>query len=136
MSGQCLCIKEFGRRGRDTKDLKIGDSNPRRLRAPPRRSVTPDVPPLWRSSSRPPYDAPPPHAVPPPPPRTLCGNVDVKRSIEDGEKRFNQLSIKEQGKFDEETLVNANNIKRQSTIRQRSNGFNNEYIVDYIKLEH
>ncbi|KAK1259128.1 hypothetical protein QJS04_geneDACA010198 [Acorus gramineus] len=56
-------------------------------------------------------------------------SVDVKRSIEDGEKRFNQLSIEERGKFDEETLVNVNNIKRQSTTRQRSNGFSNEYIV-------
>ncbi|KDP23630.1 hypothetical protein JCGZ_23463 [Jatropha curcas] len=55
--------------------------------------------------------------------------VDVKRSIEDGEKRFNQLSIEERGKFDEETLVNVNNIKKQSTSSQRANGFNNEYIV-------
>lgn len=58
--------------------------------------------------------------------------VDVKRSIEDGEKRFNQLSIEERGKFDEETLVNVNNIKRQSTRSQRANGFSNEYIVVYI----
>ncbi|XP_057439458.1 uncharacterized protein LOC130731248 [Lotus japonicus] len=56
-------------------------------------------------------------------------SVDVKRSIEDGEKRFNQLSIEERGKFDEETLVNVNNIKRQSTRSQRANGFSNEYIV-------
>lgn len=55
--------------------------------------------------------------------------VDVKRSIEDGEKRFNQLSIEERGKFDEETLVNVNNIKKRSTSSQRANGFNNEYIV-------
>jgi len=55
--------------------------------------------------------------------------VDVKRGIEDGEKRFNQLSIEERGKFDEETLVNVNNIKRQSTRSQRANGFSNEYIV-------
>ncbi|KAH1071653.1 hypothetical protein GLYMA_03G245400v4 [Glycine max] len=44
-------------------------------------------------------------------------------------KRFNQLSIEERGKFDEETLVNVNNIKRQSTRSQRANGFSNEYIV-------
>ncbi|KAL3591353.1 hypothetical protein D5086_009993 [Populus alba] len=55
--------------------------------------------------------------------------VDVKRSMEDGEKRFNQLSIEERGKFDEETLVNVNSIKRQSTSSKRSNGFSNEYIV-------
>ncbi|KAH1196000.1 hypothetical protein GmHk_19G056368 [Glycine max] len=55
--------------------------------------------------------------------------VDIKRGIEDGEKRFNQLSIEERGKFDEETLVNVNNIKRQSTRSQRANGFSNEYIV-------
>ncbi|KAK4273542.1 hypothetical protein QN277_021923 [Acacia crassicarpa] len=56
-------------------------------------------------------------------------SVDLKRSVEDGEKRFNQLSIEERGKFDEETLVNVNNIKRQSTRSQRAIGFSNEYIV-------
>ncbi|XVE62857.1 hypothetical protein DITRI_Ditri06bG0153400 [Diplodiscus trichospermus] len=56
-------------------------------------------------------------------------SVDVKRSIEDGEKRFNQLSIEERGKFDEETLVNVNNIRRQSTTGQKASGFSNEYIV-------
>ncbi|KAH7527266.1 hypothetical protein ACOSP7_014854 [Xanthoceras sorbifolium] len=55
--------------------------------------------------------------------------VDVKRSLEDGEKRFNQLSIEERGKFDEETLVNVNNIRRQSTTSKRASGFSNEYIV-------
>ncbi|KAI4965739.1 hypothetical protein ZWY2020_051004 [Hordeum vulgare] len=55
--------------------------------------------------------------------------VDVKRSIDDGEKRFNQLSIEERGKFDEETLVNVNSIKRQKAGTQRSSGFSNEYIV-------
>jgi len=53
----------------------------------------------------------------------------VKRSIDDGEKRFNQLSIEERGKFDEETLVNVNNIRRQSTGSQKASGFSNEYIV-------
>uniref|UniRef100_A0A0E0D4X2 Uncharacterized protein n=1 Tax=Oryza meridionalis TaxID=40149 RepID=A0A0E0D4X2_9ORYZ len=56
-------------------------------------------------------------------------SVDVKRSIDDGEKRFNQLSIEERGKFDEETLVNVNSIKRQKVGSQRSSGFSNEYIV-------
>lgn len=56
-------------------------------------------------------------------------SVDVKRSVEEGEKRFNQLSIEERGKFDEETLVNVNNIRKQSATTQRSNGFRNEYIV-------
>ncbi|KAI3518909.1 hypothetical protein L1887_07800 [Cichorium endivia] len=56
-------------------------------------------------------------------------SVDMKRSVEEGEKRFNQLSIEERGKFDEETLVNVNNIRKQSATTQRSNGFRNEYIV-------
>ncbi|XP_047250551.1 uncharacterized protein LOC107839476 isoform X1 [Capsicum annuum] len=56
-------------------------------------------------------------------------SVDVKRSMEEGEKRFNQLSIEERGKFDEETLVNVNNIRRKSSTSQRANGFSNEYIV-------
>jgi uncharacterized membrane protein len=53
----------------------------------------------------------------------------VKRSIDNGEKRFNQLSIEERGKFDEETLVNVNSIKRNKGGSQRSSGFSNEYIV-------
>ncbi|KAF8733823.1 hypothetical protein HU200_014673 [Digitaria exilis] len=56
-------------------------------------------------------------------------SVDVKRSMDDGEKRFNQLSIEERGKFDEETLVNVNSIKRNKAGSQRSSGFTNEYIV-------
>ncbi|TKV91920.1 hypothetical protein SEVIR_9G129200v4 [Setaria viridis] len=56
-------------------------------------------------------------------------SVDVKRSMDDGEKRFNQLSIEERGKFDEETLVNVNSIKRNKAGSQRSSGFSNEYIV-------
>ncbi|KAF4374407.1 uncharacterized protein LOC133034931 [Cannabis sativa] len=56
-------------------------------------------------------------------------SMDLKKSMEDGEKRFNQLSIEERGKFDEETLVNVNNLKRHSTKSQRASGFSNEYIV-------
>ncbi|KAG9138284.1 hypothetical protein Leryth_001501 [Lithospermum erythrorhizon] len=56
-------------------------------------------------------------------------SVDVKRSIDEGEKRFNQLSVEERGKFDEETLVNVNNIRKQTGTAQRATGFSNEYIV-------
>lgn len=56
-------------------------------------------------------------------------SVDVKQSDEEGERRFNKLSIEERGKFDEETLVNVNNIRKKSTSSQRSSGFSNEYIV-------
>ncbi|KAA3472211.1 Myelin-associated oligodendrocyte basic protein isoform 1 [Gossypium australe] len=55
--------------------------------------------------------------------------MDVKRSMDEGEKCFNQLSIEERGKFDEETLVNVSNIRRLSTTFQKASGFNNEYIV-------
>ncbi|CAM8984283.1 unnamed protein product [Rhodiola kirilowii] len=56
-------------------------------------------------------------------------SVDVKRSMDEVEERFNQLSIEELGKFDEETLVNVNDIRRQSSTSQRSSGFSNEYMV-------
>ncbi|KAL6146735.1 hypothetical protein ACLB2K_057412 [Fragaria x ananassa] len=56
-------------------------------------------------------------------------SVSLKRSIEDAEKGFNQLSIEERGKFDEETLVNVNSIRKRRSTSQRSNGFRNEYIV-------
>ncbi|OMO96427.1 hypothetical protein COLO4_15282 [Corchorus olitorius] len=56
-------------------------------------------------------------------------SVDVKRSIDDGEKLFNQLSIEERAKFDEETLVNVNNIRRQSTASQKASDFSNEYMM-------
>ncbi|KAL3631715.1 hypothetical protein CASFOL_024699 [Castilleja foliolosa] len=56
-------------------------------------------------------------------------SIDIKRGMDEGEKRFNQLSIEERGKFDEETLVNVNNIKKQSSTNLRGSGFSNEYIV-------
>jgi hypothetical protein len=49
--------------------------------------------------------------------------------MDDGEQRFNQLSIEGRGKFDEETVVNVNSIKRNKTGSQRPSGFSNEYIV-------
>ncbi|XVF42127.1 hypothetical protein PTKIN_Ptkin01aG0335300 [Pterospermum kingtungense] len=56
-------------------------------------------------------------------------SADVKRDIDEGEQHFNQLSIEERGKFDEETLVNVNNIKRRRTAIQKASGVSNEYIV-------
>ncbi|KAM0056091.1 hypothetical protein Hdeb2414_s0006g00214061 [Helianthus debilis subsp. tardiflorus] len=57
-------------------------------------------------------------------------SVDVKRSTVECEKRFNQLSVEERGKFDEETLVNINNnVRKKSATTQSSNGLPNEYIV-------
>ncbi|KAK1421536.1 hypothetical protein QVD17_23951 [Tagetes erecta] len=56
-------------------------------------------------------------------------SVDVKKSVDECEKRYNQLSIEERGKFDEETLVNVNNIKKKSATSQSSEKLLNEYIV-------
>ncbi|KAM0056087.1 hypothetical protein Hdeb2414_s0006g00213991 [Helianthus debilis subsp. tardiflorus] len=61
-------------------------------------------------------------------------SVDDKLSVAGCEKRFNQMSIEERGKFDEETLVNVNNIKKKSATSQSSNGLPNEYIVVTIIL--
>lgn len=60
--------------------------------------------------------------------------ADIKSNMEEGEKRFNQLSIEERGKFDEETLVNVNNIKKRSSSSLRATGFSNEYIVVRMTL--
>ncbi|KAI3823482.1 hypothetical protein L1987_04920 [Smallanthus sonchifolius] len=60
-----------------------------------------------------------------------CISGYSSRSVEEGEKCFNRLSIEGRGKFDEETLVNVNNIRKQSAMSKRSNGFCNEYIVIY-----
>ncbi|KAL3677585.1 hypothetical protein R1sor_027533 [Riccia sorocarpa] len=55
-------------------------------------------------------------------------STEGKRSIEAGERRFNQLSLEERGKFDEETLVNVDG-NRKNVDRGRNDGFGNEYIV-------
>ncbi|MCO5551696.1 hypothetical protein L7F22_005200 [Adiantum nelumboides] len=55
-------------------------------------------------------------------------SADVKRDSEAGEKLFNELSLEERAKFDEETIVNVNSIFRRGPSKPKS-GFNNEYIV-------
>ncbi|EYU37053.1 hypothetical protein ABFS82_14G182700 [Erythranthe guttata] len=61
-------------------------------------------------------------------------SIDVTKNMEEGEKRLNQLSIEERGKFDEETLVNFNNMKKQSSTIRRPIDFRNEHIVVTILL--
>lgn len=53
----------------------------------------------------------------------------MKDNVEEGEKGFHQLCTEERAKFDEETLVNVNNVKKQSSTILRSTGPNNEHIV-------
>lgn len=48
----------------------------------------------------------------------LC-QVDLKRSKDDGEKCYNQLSNEERAKFDEETLVNLTD-NHKTIIRSQS----------------
>lgn len=55
-------------------------------------------------------------------------SADVKRDSEAAERLFNELSLEERAKFDEETLVKGNNIFRRGPSKAKS-GFNNEYIV-------
>ncbi|XP_002987670.2 uncharacterized protein LOC9651808 [Selaginella moellendorffii] len=55
---------------------------------------------------------------------------EVKRSVEAGEARFNELSLEERGKFVEETLVSVDSIRKRTSPRSFSGKtFNNEYIV-------
>ncbi|CAA7034710.1 unnamed protein product [Microthlaspi erraticum] len=56
-------------------------------------------------------------------------SVDVKSKQEEGEKLFNQLSIEERRKVDEETVVNVDSIKRQNSRIRTASGSTSEYIV-------
>ncbi|KAJ0840721.1 hypothetical protein HanPSC8_Chr14g0622191 [Helianthus annuus] len=58
-------------------------------------------------------------------------SVEVKRGEDECEKRFNELSKEERDKFDEETLVNSNNIRKQSVTSHEeiSDAVCNKYIV-------
>ncbi|KAL6532132.1 hypothetical protein OROGR_014102 [Orobanche gracilis] len=53
--------------------------------------------------------------------------------MEAGEKSFNQLSVEERGKFDEETLVNVNNTRKQSSKCLQASD-SSEYIVFLITI--
>ncbi|KAL7083906.1 hypothetical protein ACP275_14G191100 [Erythranthe tilingii] len=57
--------------------------------------------------------------------------IDMEYSMEAAEQRFLKLTFQERGKFDEETLVNVNNLKRRkrSSETLSSSGFSNEHIV-------
>ncbi|CAI9102566.1 OLC1v1000856C1 [Oldenlandia corymbosa var. corymbosa] len=58
-------------------------------------------------------------------------SVDVKNSIVRVKELFNKLSIEERRKFDEDTPVNVDNIKKRSSNGQTASGPNddNDYIV-------
>ncbi|CAM6023983.1 unnamed protein product [Sphagnum balticum] len=58
----------------------------------------------------------------------LC-KCDVKDTQNDTEEQFNQLSLEERGKFDEETLVNFNSLRRHVMAGSKGTQFHNEYIV-------
>ncbi|XP_004500425.1 FLUCTUATING-LIGHT-ACCLIMATION protein 1, chloroplastic-like [Cicer arietinum] len=56
-------------------------------------------------------------------------SVDLKRSKEDGEKWYHQVSNEERAKFDEETLVNLNSKDKTSIRSQSYDRFNNEHTM-------
>ncbi|KAH9613472.1 hypothetical protein KSS87_004681 [Heliosperma pusillum] len=56
-------------------------------------------------------------------------SVNTTKRFAAAKKLFNRLSVEERGKFDEETLVNVNNIKKQIKRRPKATGTSNEFIV-------
>ncbi|KAJ7567284.1 hypothetical protein O6H91_02G140800 [Diphasiastrum complanatum] len=60
---------------------------------------------------------------------SATSSSEIKRTSAAGEERFNQLSLEERGKFDEESVISVNNLRRRIISRPRSDRFINEYIV-------
>ncbi|XP_024384563.1 FLUCTUATING-LIGHT-ACCLIMATION protein 1, chloroplastic [Physcomitrium patens] len=56
-------------------------------------------------------------------------STDVNRSAAGAEERFNNLSLEERAKFDAETLINVNNLRKKIMAAPKSERLNNEYIV-------
>ncbi|KAL6857182.1 hypothetical protein ACP4OV_018564 [Aristida adscensionis] len=61
--------------------------------------------------------------------------VDVKDKVDSWEQSFDEISIGERSKFDEETLYNLEGIKRKKAYSKKSDDFRNEYIAIDVKDE-
>ncbi|GAQ86548.1 hypothetical protein KFL_002960030 [Klebsormidium nitens] len=57
------------------------------------------------------------------------GTTDKAKSFENAEASFNQLSLEERRKFEQETYVNVNSLKKKGGFNPKGDGFGNEYIV-------
>lgn len=53
----------------------------------------------------------------------------IKHAVNETEEQFNQLSLEERGKFDEETLVNVNSLRKRMMAVSTGSRFSNEFIV-------
>ncbi|XP_047079110.1 uncharacterized protein LOC124689661 [Lolium rigidum] len=56
-------------------------------------------------------------------------SVDVKDGTDSWEEHFDEISIEERSKFDEETLYSLEGIKRTKEYSKKQDGSRNEYIV-------
>ncbi|KAD7478417.1 hypothetical protein E3N88_01553 [Mikania micrantha] len=59
-------------------------------------------------------------------------SVEVTKGVKECEKQFNKLSMEERVKFNEETLINYNNIRKKQSVTTHEkvfNGVSNKYIV-------
>ncbi|KAM0919273.1 hypothetical protein ACQ4PT_008215 [Festuca glaucescens] len=56
-------------------------------------------------------------------------SVDVKNGMDSWEEHFDEISMEERSKFDEETLYSLEGIKRTKEYSKKQDGSRNEYIV-------